>query len=80
MAEFKYDNGKGGLFLNNKKDKDKAPDYTGMLTQLDGTEVKIAGWVRQTKKGNDYLSLSLSEKTFQQQEGASGNQSGDVPY
>ena len=47
-----YDNtNKGRLFNNNYKNKDSQPDVRGELN-YEGTELKLAGWLRESKNGN----------------------------
>lgn len=58
-----YDNEKKiALFKNDKGDNPKRPDYRGTLT-LNGVEYKASLWIRQDKKGNDYLNGSIEVKT-----------------
>jgi len=54
--------GSGALFKNDKGDNPKRPDYRGTLT-LNGVEYKASLWIRQDKKGNDYLNGSIEVKT-----------------
>jgi hypothetical protein len=57
-----YDNEKKiALFRNDKGDNPKRPDYRGTLT-LNGVEYKASLWIRQDKKGNDYLNGSIEVK------------------
>lgn len=53
-----YDNNMSGvLFRNNRKQEgSKAPDYNGKL-EIDGTEYELAGWIRESKAGNKFLSI-----------------------
>lgn len=62
----KRDNG-GALFKNNRRTNDKAPDYNGDV-MVDGTEYRIAAWVKKDKNGNSYFSLSFSESNKKQVE------------
>lgn len=56
-----YDNTNTGvLFVNANKKSDKAPDYSGTFN-FNGKEVKIAGWKRQSKTGNTFLSLKVDD-------------------
>lgn len=61
----------GALFLNQKKQSDKAPDFTGTLTigeeladlirkSPGSTQFRLAGWKRTTSTGNTMLSVSVS--------------------
>ena len=56
-----YDNtNRGVLFRENEKKSDKAPDYKGKLN-VEGKEYELAGWIRVSKAGNKFLSVSVSE-------------------
>lgn len=55
-----YDNtNKGALFVNDRKDTDKHPDWKGSLN-INGVEHWISGWARSTARG-DVISLALGE-------------------
>jgi hypothetical protein len=57
-----YDNeGRGVLFVNDRKANDRQPDYKGKI-QLDGIEYELAGWLRTSKAGNQFISVSLGDK------------------
>jgi len=57
-----YDNtNKGRLFNNNFKNKDSQPDVRGDLN-FEGVELKLSGWLRESKIGNQYISLSVERK------------------
>ncbi len=47
------------LFKNDKK-SDKSPDYTGKITLSDGTEKRLAAWIKDGKNGK-FLSGKLSD-------------------
>lgn len=57
------------LFLNEKKDSEKQPDYTGSVDlDRDGTErLRLAAWLKQSDRAGRFLSVSVSE--FQPQTG-----------
>lgn len=58
-----YDNTNSGvLFKNRDKETDKHPDYTGKLN-VNGTELRIAAWIRESKSGQKFMSLKVSEPT-----------------
>lgn len=57
-----YDNtNKGVLFQNERKQSEKSPDYTGTIN-VNGKELRIAGWKRLSKNNKPFLSLSISEQ------------------
>ncbi|PJZ57713.1 DUF736 family protein [Leptospira barantonii] len=60
MAEYALKEKKGSLFSNATKEKETQPDYTGKVL-LDGKTYRLAGWIRKSATGKNYLSLSLSE-------------------
>ena len=47
----------GALFKNDRKERDTHPDYRGDVT-IDGRKYWLNGWVKETKDGKKYLSLS----------------------
>jgi len=52
----------GSLFKNTNKDSETDRDYSGSLTLEDGRELWVSGWVRTSKSGGKYLSLSVKPK------------------
>ena len=63
-TEMDYDNhNRGALFRNDDKDQndDKDRDYNGTL-DVEGTDYWISGWVRTSKNGKKYLTLSIKPK------------------
>ena len=54
------DTNRGALFKNDKEGNEKRPDYTGTIN-IDGTDKRLAAWLRKSKKGVPYLSLSVSD-------------------
>jgi uncharacterized protein (DUF736 family) len=60
MADYD-DTNRGALFINEKKEEgSKQPDYTGTIN-VDGRDLRLSGWKRESKQGKKYLSLSVSE-------------------
>ena len=56
-----YDNtNSGALFTNKNRKEEKHPNYTGKLN-VNGKEYQISGWIKETKNGEQFLSLKLSE-------------------
>jgi len=51
----------GSMFANDRKTEDTHPDRTG-TAKIDGVEYWVNGWLRKTKKGQPYLSLSFKPK------------------
>lgn len=57
-----YDNtNTGALFKNDKKGNDKWPDYRGTIN-VDGVEFWLNAWIKKSKKGETFMSLSVKPK------------------
>jgi len=57
-----YDNeGRGVLFINDRKNNERQPDYKGRI-QVGGVEYELAGWLKTSKAGNQFISVSLGDK------------------
>ena len=80
-----YDNtNTGALFKNDKEGNDKRPDYRGPIN-VDGKDLEVAAWLRESKSGQKYMSLRVSEKrdpdqTQRRQESTSGDDPNDPPF
>lgn len=56
-----YDNtNSGALFKNTQKKTEKHPDYQGTVN-VNGTEYRLAAWLKTSGKGVRYMSLAVSE-------------------
>lgn len=65
MPEKQFDNtNRGVLFQNDRKDKETHPDRTGSLN-VDGVEYFLDGWLKESKDGKKFLSLSVKRKEKQ---------------
>jgi len=60
MAFEQRDNS-GSIFANERKEKETHPDRTGTAL-IDGTEYYVNGWLKKTKDGKPFLSLSFKPK------------------
>jgi uncharacterized protein (DUF736 family) len=49
----------GGLFVNDRKEKENHPDYNGKVTVDKAGLYYLKGWKRTTKNGQPMLSLAL---------------------
>ena len=57
-----YDNtNRGVLFINDRKATANHPDRTGSIN-VDGKEYFLDGWIKQSKEGKQFLSLSVKAK------------------
>lgn len=61
MADFIQYPNSGSLFRNERKTTDKHPDYNGSFN-IDGVEYWISGWMKKSKAGKSFMSLSVSAK------------------
>jgi hypothetical protein len=62
MSDRKFDNNNSGaLFKNNDKGGDKDPDYRGSINAA-GLDYWVSAWIKKSKKGVTYMSLSLKLK------------------
>lgn len=52
----------GALFKNENKQTENQPDYTGPYYAPDGTEMRIAAWLKTASSGKKYMSIQVSEK------------------
>ena len=50
----------GAIFKNDKKTNEKQPDYRGKVN-VNGKEMEVALWVKDTKTGEKFFSASFSE-------------------
>ena len=55
-----YDNTNTGVMFKNESDNEKAPNYKGKIN-VNGQELEIAAWIRQSKAGKKFLSLKVQE-------------------
>jgi hypothetical protein len=58
---FEQKDNSGSVWVNDRKDQDTHPDRTGSA-RIDGTDYWVNGWLRKTKDGKPYLSLSFKAK------------------
>jgi hypothetical protein len=64
-----FDNrNRGALFKNEEKDGENDREYSGTL-DIEGAEYWLSGWVRTSKNGHKYLSLSVKPKFEKQAAG-----------
>lgn len=56
----------GTLFVNEKKESENAPDYTGPVSS-NNRDRRLAAWKRM-KDGNPYMTFSISDQRQQQEE------------
>lgn len=54
--------GSGAIFRQKDKKSDKHPEYTGNFVDLEGKDMRVALWVKESKSGLKYFSMSISKK------------------
>jgi len=80
MAKFELQPGRGSLTSVRDKKNPKGPDYKGTLKLEDGTEIRLAAWVKEFSWGQA-ISLSIDnyrKQTFPREERR--EDAGDVPF
>ena len=79
MAYEQKDN-TGSLWINDRKEKDTHPDRTGTLL-IEGRSYFLNGWLKQSKDGKPYLSLSVKPRTAAAETGPRKTQMDDeIPF
>jgi uncharacterized protein (DUF736 family) len=79
-----FDNtNRGSLFKNDKKEADTHPDYKGQIN-VNGEEFWLNAWLKTSKQGTKFMSLSISPKDRQVSEPTRKNipvdDSSDIPF
>lgn len=67
MSDFDNTNS-GALFKNDKEGNENRPDYKGSLN-VNGQELWISSWIKTSKAGKKYMSLSVQPKEEAHQQG-----------
>jgi len=79
-----FDNtNRGSLFKNDKKEAETHPDYKGQIN-VNGEEFWINAWLKTSKQGTKFMSLSVNPKDRQVNEPTRRNtpvdDSSDIPF
>ena len=79
-----YDNNmRGALFRNRDKKSDNSPDYTGKC-EIEGSNYRIAAWIKTSNGGDKYMSLSFSipreSANNSESQRADTNSTDDIPF
>jgi len=54
----------GALFKNERKETERHPDYNGTIN-VNGVDMWISAWLKTSKGGNRFMSLSVKPKDMQ---------------
>ena len=74
-----YDNtNSGALFANDNRKTDKHPTHTGTIN-VDGKDYWLSAWVKESKAGRRFFSLSVKPKEDQRGD-APADISDDIPF
>jgi len=78
-----YDNNNTGVLFRNETatPENKQPYMTGKC-EVNGKEMQVAGWMKESKAGKKFLSLKFQEPQAKQEASNNNNTSttGDVPF
>ena len=79
-----YDNNNTGVLFRNETatPENKQPYMTGKC-EVNGKEMQVAGWMKESKAGKKFLSLKFQEPQAKQQASKNNNNTsttGDVPF
>lgn len=60
MSNYQQKPNSGAAFKNDKKEKEIQPDYKGKIN-VEGKDYNIAMWVKESKAGQKFFSISVSD-------------------
>jgi hypothetical protein len=78
MTDFDRTN-TGALFKNAQKATEKHPDYKGTIN-VNGQEFWLSSWLKTSKQGDKYMSLSVQPKDAQETRQAPTTRTEPPPY
>jgi uncharacterized protein (DUF736 family) len=62
MSQQYDDKNTGVLFKNDRKESERHPDYRGSFTDSNGVEHWLSCWIKESKTGQKFMSLSATPK------------------
>ena len=76
-----YDNNMSGALFRAEKKTEKHPDYTGSC-EINNEEYWVSSWIRESKNGKKYMSLSFTAKEQPKKESFNPTQDfdEDIPF
>lgn len=69
----------GALFVNDKKETDKQPDFQGSVNldnKTDGPKLRLSAWKKTGEQAGDYLSVSIQEFQSREEAASKGGNTG----
>jgi uncharacterized protein (DUF736 family) len=67
--QYDGDTNRGALFKNTQRATDRQPEYKGAIN-VGGTDYWISAWIKTSKAGDRYMSLSVTAKDVPGREAA----------
>lgn len=75
IMAYEQKNNSGTLFVNERKETEKQPDFTGnvligkdLVSRINaGEKLRLAAWKKKTSGGKEIISISVSEERQQKQ-------------
>lgn len=83
MSDYQTNPGNGAIFKNERKEKETQPDYRGDFVTPSGEALEISLWVKTSKSGKKYFSVSVKEpykKSESEAGGATTEEDDDLPF
>lgn len=79
MPDFDNTN-RGALFRNKEKEAETHPDYKGSIN-VAGTEFWLSAWIKESKAGQKFMSLSVKAKDDRQAPKAKpADEDSEIPF
>lgn len=75
---YEHKDGSGSLFKNDDKQQETHADYKGQC-KINGVEMWVNAWKKETKNGEVYLSLSFKPKNQQPTNTPAARSSSSIP-
>lgn len=69
---FEQKDGQGALFKNEERDAEQQPHYRGNI-RINGQDYWLSAWLKESKGGKKYMSLSAQPKQARDHKGGSKN-------
>lgn len=60
MNDFVIKENSGSLFVNNRKQEEKHPDWSGKVN-INGKMMAVSAWIKPLREGGEYFSLAFRD-------------------